>query len=84
MGNDLHGLAQVVAAPLFGNDGFVDAARRAVVVAEHADARKAFVVSQIKVGFGPVIGNENLAVLERAHGAGIDVQVGIKFQQRNS
>ena len=55
----------------------------AVVVAKHADARKAFVVAQIEVGFGPIISHEDLAVLKRAHRAGIDIQIGIKLQKRN-
>ena len=33
VGNNLHGLAEVVAAALFANDGFVDAAGGPVIVA---------------------------------------------------
>src|SRR5690606_4019784 len=38
-----------------------------------------FVVAEIKVGFRAVVGDEDLTVLRRAHGARIDVQVGIKL-----
>ena len=40
---------------------------------------EALVVAKVQVGFGAVVGDENLAVLERVHGAGIDVDVGIEL-----
>ena len=40
---------------------------------------EALVVAQIEIGFRAVVGDEHLAVLERAHGSGIDVQVGIEL-----
>ena len=42
---------------------------------------EALVVAQVKVGLGAIVGHENLAVLERAHGARIHVEVGIEFLQ---
>jgi hypothetical protein len=42
--------------------------------------REALVVAQVEVGFGTVLGDEHLAVLERAHGARIDVDVGIELE----
>ena len=36
-------------------------------------------MAQVEVGLGPVVGDEDLAVLERAHGAGVDVEVGIEL-----
>ncbi len=38
-------------------------------------------MAQIEVGFGTVVRNEHLAMLERAHRAGIDVEVGVKLAQ---
>ena len=38
-------------------------------------------MAQIEIGFGAVIGDENFAMFKRAHRAGIDVQVGVKFAQ---
>jgi hypothetical protein len=32
-------------------------------------------MAEIKIGFRAIIGHKDLAVLERAHGAGINVQV---------
>ena len=36
-------------------------------------------MAQIQVGFRAVVGDKNLAVLERRHGAGIDVEVGVQL-----
>ena len=70
-------LAEIIAAALLGNDGFVDAAGGPVVVAGQLGIGEALVVAQVEVGLGAVIGDVDFAVLVRTHGAGIDVQVGI-------
>ena len=36
-------------------------------------------MAQVQIGFGPVFGDENLAVLEGIHGAGIDVDVRVQL-----
>ena len=81
MRDDLHGLAQVVAATFFGDDGFVDAAGGPVVLARELAVGEALVVAKVEVGLGAVVGDEDLAVLERRHGAGIDVEVRIELLQ---
>ena len=83
MRNDLHGLAEVVAAALFGDDVFVDAAGGPVVVAAQAAVGEALVVPQVEIGFGAVVGDEYFAVLERRHGPGIDVEIRIELLQRD-
>ena len=42
---------------------------------------KTLVVAEVEVGFGAVIGDENFAVLEGRHGAGVDVEIRIKLDQ---
>ena len=79
--NDLDGLAEIVAAALFGDDLLVDAAGGPVIVAGELGVGEALVVAQVEVGFGAVVGDENLAVLEGRHGAGIDVQVRVELHQ---
>jgi nucleotide-binding universal stress UspA family protein len=37
-------------------------------------------VAQVQVGLGAVLGDEDLAVLERAHGARIHVDVGVQLE----
>ncbi len=41
--------------------------------------RKALIVAQIEVGFGSVFSNIAFTMLIRVEGAGIDVDVGVKF-----
>ena len=42
--------------------------------------REAFVVTQVQIGLGAVVRHEHLAVLIRAHGSGIDVDVRVELQ----
>ena len=81
VGNNLNSLAEVVAAPLFQDDLLVDAAGGEVVVARKGRVRKALIVAEIEVGFSAVVGNKHFAVLEGRHGAGVDVEVGVKLHQ---
>ena len=81
MGNDLDGLAEVVAAALLGDDLLVDAAGGKVVVAGEAGVGEALVVAEVEVGLRAVVGDEDLAMLERGHGAGVDVEVGVELHQ---
>ena len=73
VGDHLHRGAQVVAPPLLGDHLGIDAAGGDVVALPAGHAGEALVVPQVEVGFRPVIGDEHLAVLGRAHGARIDV-----------
>ena len=83
MRNHLHGFAQVVATALFFEHAFVDLAGGEVVGAPHARLDEALVVAEVEVGFGSVLGDEDLAVLKRAHGARIDVDVGVHLGHRD-
>ena len=38
-------------------------------------------MAEVEVGLGAVVGDEHLAVLIRAHGAGIDVEIRIELAQ---
>jgi hypothetical protein len=78
--DDLHGLAEVLAAPLLLDHRLVDLAGGEVVALAHLGAGEALVMAQVEVGFGAVFGDEDLAVLERAHRARIDVDVGIELE----
>ena len=78
--DDLHRLAQVVAAPLLLDHRLVDLAGGEVVLALHDPRGEALVVAEVEVGLGAVVGDEHLAVLERRHGAGVDVDVGVDLE----
>jgi hypothetical protein len=61
--NHLHGGAEIVAAPLLGDDVLVDAAGGDVVGLARRDAGEALVMAEVEVGLGAVVGHEDLAVL---------------------
>ena len=72
--NDLNGLAEIIAAPFLLNNGFVNAAGGQVVFARQFRVGVAFVVAQIEIRFGAIVGDVHLAVLIGAHRSGIDIQ----------
>ena len=75
----LHGLAQVVAAPLLRDHARVDRPGREVRTAVQVGVEEPLVVTEIEVGLGSVVEHEDLAVLERIHRAGIDVDVWVEL-----
>src|SRR3990172_437072 len=82
MRDDLHRGAEIVAASFFADNTFVNLAGREIVALTDARAHEAFVVAEIEVGFRAVVGNVYLAVLERTHGARIDVDIRVELEQR--
>ena len=79
--NHLHRGAQVVAMPLARDHLGIDAPGGGVVRPRGMHAGEALVMAQVEVGLRPVIGHKHLAMLQGAHRAGIDVQVGVKLAQ---
>ena len=83
VGDDLDGLAQVLALALLPDDGLVNAAGRPVVRPGRPRRRKSFIMAKIQVGLGPVVRHIDLAVLERAHRSRIHVEIGIELLNRD-
>ena len=79
VGDDLHGRAEVDPFALVFDHGLVDLAACDVVEAGKTAAREALVVPQIEVGLGAIVEDIDLAVLEGAHRAGIDIQIRVEF-----
>ncbi len=79
--DDLHCATQVVAPALLANDTLVDLAGGEVVALQHPGVDEALVVAEVEIGLGAVLGDEDFAVLERAHGARIDVDVGVELEE---
>jgi hypothetical protein len=77
--NDLHRPTQIIAATLFLDHGFVDAAGGVVAVAPGGGPHEALVMPQVQVGLGAVVRDEHFAMLEWAHGARIHVDVWIQL-----
>ena len=77
--NHLHGFAEIVAAALLGDDLLIDAAGGEVIVAGEAGVGEALVVAEVEIGLGTIVGDEDLTMLKRRHGSGIDVEIGIEL-----
>ncbi len=75
----LHGLAQVTARALALDHRLVDLAGGDAVVEGETLVEEAFVVAEIEIRLAAVVGDEDLAVLERAHGARVHVEIGIEL-----
>ena len=65
------------------DDRVVDRAGRVVRVPRQELVDEPLVVTEVEVGLGAVLGDEHLAVLERAHRARVDVDVGVELLQRD-
>ena len=78
--DDLDGAAEVVAAALLGDDRLVDAPGGDVGQLGQVLVDEALVVAQVEVGLGAVVGDEDLAVLERRHRARVHVDVRVELQ----
>ena len=75
----LHGRAEELALPLLAQHRVPDRARRVARVPGEVLVDEPLVVTEVEVGLGAVLGDEHLAVLERAHRAGVDVQVRVEL-----
>jgi len=83
MWDHLDGVTEVLAAALFGDYRRIHLSGRDIRRAGQVAVQEALVVTDIEVGLGAVLGNEDLAVLKRVHGAGVDVEVGVEFLHRH-
>ncbi len=79
--NHLDGGAEIVAAPLLGEDVLIDAPCSDVVRLGGGTAGEALVMAEIEIGLGAVVGHEHLAVLVRRHRSGIEIEIGVEFSQ---
>ena len=77
--NHLNGFTQVFTTALFLDHRLVNLAGRKVIALVHTGAGKALIVAEIQVGFCAIFRHEHFTVLEWAHRAGIDVDVGIEL-----
>ena len=81
--NHLNSFAEVLALALLCEHIGIDLARGEVGVFVQILVDKTLVMSEVKVCFRAVLGDINLAVLIRAHGAGVNVDVRVKLLRRD-
>src|SRR5262249_17983060 len=79
--NNLDGRAQIIAAPLLSENFLIDTAGRNIVLARRRTTGEPLVMTQVEIGLGPVVGDENLAMLIRRHRARVDIQIGVELAQ---
>ena len=82
--DDLHGLAEVIAAALAGQDVFVDLSAGQIVAAAQHAAGETLVVSEIEIRLRTVVEHVDLAVLVGTHGARVDVEIRVEFAHRHA
>ena len=83
VGNDLNRTAQVIAPALLRNDGLVNFTSGHIGTLGQVDVNKAFIMAQIQVRLRAVVRHEHFAVLVRAHGSRINIDIGIELLHRN-
>src|SRR6516162_695596 len=81
VGDDLYRRPEIFAAPFAADNGRVDPPGGDRIAAPRSDADIALVMAKIEIRLGTVIGDEHLAVLVRAHRAGVDIQIGVELAQ---
>ena len=79
MRNDLDSSSQVIPTAFFFNDGEVDLSGSEVALLGQTGGGVALIVSKIQIGLGAVFGDKYLAMLERGHGAGVNVDIRVHF-----
>ena len=83
MRDHLDGTAQKVTAALTGDQALINGAGRKVGIARQVLIDKALVVAKIQIGLIAILGYKDLTMLERAHGAGVDVQIRVGLLHRH-
>ncbi len=81
--DDLDGVAEVLAAPLLGDHRRIHLSCGDIRRTGQVAVKEPFVVPDVEVGLRAVLGDEHLAVLERVHGAGVDVEVRVELLHRH-
>jgi len=79
VGDDLDSLAQVGTLALFVQHIPVDLAGSQIGVFVQVFIGKTLVMAQVQVGLGAVVSHKDLAVLQRAHRAGIHVDIRVQL-----
>ena len=79
MRDDLHGLAEVLAPPLLVQHVPVHLAGSQVGIPVQILVNKALIVAEVEVRLASVLGDVDLAVLVRAHGTRVHIDVRVKL-----
>jgi hypothetical protein len=81
MGDDLNRTSQKVAPALLGDYRVINLTGGAVVFFAGLDTHEPFIVAQVQIRLGPILGDENLSVLKWVHSPWVHIDVGIELQE---
>ena len=81
--DNLHALAEVFAGALLAQHFLIDLTGGDVGLLAQEDVEETLVVADVEIGFGTVFGHVDLTMLERVHGARVDVDVRIELLLQN-
>ena len=81
MRNDLHRAAEIFSAPFALNDHRINATGRYAVGLARDNAGVAFVMAEIEIGLGAVVGDIDLAMLIGTHRPRIDIEIRVELAQ---
>ena len=79
MGHHLNRLAQIITSALFANYRVINPSRSEIIFFPYSQRCETFIMSKVQIRLSSIIGNIDLTVLEWAHCARIDIEVGIYF-----
>src|SRR5688572_17891215 len=79
MRHDLDGFAEVFTVTFLCNDVIIDASGGDIIAPGGGDIQKTFVMTEVEIGFGAVVGDVAFAVLVGVERTRIDIDVRIKF-----
>ena len=79
MGDNLYCSSAEISAAFFGQNRPVDLAGGHVGILCETFVDEALVMAEIQIGFRTVIGDKYLAMLDRVHGSGVDVDIRVKL-----
>src|SRR5262249_11087313 len=82
--NDLHGLAEIIAAAFLENHGLVNLTAREVIVSGENTVSESLVMTKVEVGLCAVVQHIDFPMLERIHCSGIDIEIGIELLKNNT
>ena len=83
MRNDLNRRPQILAFTFLAQDFAIDFTSGDIGVFIEINVNKTFIMPQIQIRLGSIICHKHFPMLVRAHGAGINVDIRIKFLNRN-
>ena len=83
MGNRLDCATEEVAPAFLADEVQVHFAGGEVGGASQVQVDEPFVVAQVQVGLAAIVGDEDLSVLVRGHGAGVYIEIGVQLYYRD-